>query len=625
MSVVDEDLTRHDSGDRTRRAAPRGLDPEADDQAGLLLGRYRLQRQLGTGAFGIVYRARDQRLDRDVAVKVLPRERVVHARFEREARAAARLQHPAIVTLYEAAVDDEAAYLVSELVRGQTVDTLLHEGKLSDRDIVEIGVSLCDALAHAHAQGVIHRDIKPSNMLVVNRPSAGGQRAKLTDFGVAHVVGGDSLTRTGDVIGTAAYMSPEQADGREAGPESDLYSLALVLYEALSGTNPVRDALSNGRRRRAAPFIPPLRRQRRDLPRRLAGAIDASLRARAIERGSLADLRAVLAESIDVADDMRGVVSPGWGAGQDDVDFADPDDREWREEVEDDHEERRPWFARGGQRAATGSAAGRLRESLPRGLSAAAAGLMTAWLSVHLLSGGPAAPAAMALVVAGLVLLLPRLGWLPVLLVLAVLAGVEGRAAGAIGLLMITVPVIVLLAFSRAGAPLPAGAVALGVVGLAGAWPAFVARTCSGWWRRAVIGAAGFIWLAAAGALWGRDLYWLPARVPPGERWTADMHVAVHQVLLPIVQPGLIGGALVWALVAALIPMVERRGRLWLDLSVAALSTAAIVIGAEMAGANTLGHAVLGAVVGGVITAAPALFAFLWDTRRDLRSAPLVP
>ena len=117
-----------------------------------MLDRYRLHRRLGAGAFGTVWLARDERLDREVAVKIVPRERIVGGRFEREARAAARLSHPGIVTLYEAAADDDGAYLVSELVRGATLDELLATGRLSDRDIVAIGIALCDALAHAHAR-----------------------------------------------------------------------------------------------------------------------------------------------------------------------------------------------------------------------------------------------------------------------------------------------------------------------------------------------------------------------------------------------------------------------------------------------------------------------------------------
>src|SRR5205807_2747260 len=132
-------------------------------EAPLSLDRYRLHRRLGAGGFGTVWMARDERLDRDVAVKIVARARVLGGRFEREARAAARLSHPGIVTLYEAAVDDDGAYLVSELVRGSTLGALLEAGRLSDRDIVQIGIALCDALAHAHAEGVVHRDVKPSN------------------------------------------------------------------------------------------------------------------------------------------------------------------------------------------------------------------------------------------------------------------------------------------------------------------------------------------------------------------------------------------------------------------------------------------------------------------------------
>src|SRR5205085_5712273 len=148
-----------------------------------VLGRYRLHRRLGSGAFGTVWLARDERLGRDVAVKVVPRERVAGGRFEREAKAAAQLAHPGIVTLYEAAIDDEGAYLVSELVHGATLADSLEEGRLSDRDVVRIGIALCDALGHAHAHGVVHRDLKPSNVLVPDLPSTDSELVKLTDFG----------------------------------------------------------------------------------------------------------------------------------------------------------------------------------------------------------------------------------------------------------------------------------------------------------------------------------------------------------------------------------------------------------------------------------------------------------
>ena len=253
--------------------------------------------------------ARDERLDREVAIKILPRERVLGGRFEREARAAARLTHPGIVTLYEAAVDDEGAYLVSELVHGNTLDRLLAEGRLSDRDVVQIGVALCDALAHAHANGVIHRDVKPSNVLIPERPTSPAGLARLTDFGVARVLDGDSLTLAGDVIGTAAYMAPEQAQGLPAGAAADLFSLALVLYEGLTGVNPVRTGAGAQPGRRLGMHLPPLRRQRRELPRELGQAIDLALRPRPGERGRLDELRGALATVVGRMRDEPGVIA----------------------------------------------------------------------------------------------------------------------------------------------------------------------------------------------------------------------------------------------------------------------------------------------------------------------------
>src|SRR5207244_3870857 len=121
-----------------------------------------------------------------------------------------------------------------ELVVGETLADLYAEGALSDRDVLCLGVALCDALTHAHAQGVIHRDVKPSNVMVPDEPAQGAGIAKLTDLGVAHVADGELLTGTGDVVGTLAYMAPEQAEGEHVTPAADLYALALVLYEGLA-------------------------------------------------------------------------------------------------------------------------------------------------------------------------------------------------------------------------------------------------------------------------------------------------------------------------------------------------------------------------------------------------------
>src|SRR3954463_2971559 len=159
--------------------------------ARLILGRYRMERRLGAGGFGVVWLAWDEKLEREVAVKVIPRESGSGERVEREARAAARLNHPGIVAVYELAADEHDVYLVSELVRGRTLAELMRAGAVSDRDVARIGVALCDALEHAHAHGVIHRDVKPQNVMVVDEPAAGAGFAKLGDFGVAHLAVGD--------------------------------------------------------------------------------------------------------------------------------------------------------------------------------------------------------------------------------------------------------------------------------------------------------------------------------------------------------------------------------------------------------------------------------------------------
>ena len=207
------------SMEATEELPGRGSQPTPPATAGPppVLGRYRLGARLGSGGFGTVYAAHDERLDRDVAVKVIPVGEPAGSsspeRASREALAAARLDHPGIVAVFDAGEDGDARYLVSELVRGRTLDALAAAGDLSDRDVLRVGLALADALGHAHGRGVIHRDVKPQNVIVPDRPRSARSAAKLTDFGVAHLAGDAPLTRTGDVVGTLAYMAPEQADG----------------------------------------------------------------------------------------------------------------------------------------------------------------------------------------------------------------------------------------------------------------------------------------------------------------------------------------------------------------------------------------------------------------------------
>ena len=524
----------------------------------LVLERYRLHRRLGSGAFGSVWMARDERLDRDVAVKVVPRERVVGGRFEREARAAARLSHPGIVTLYEAAVDDEGAYLVSELVSGATMAELLEADRLSDRDIAQVGVALCDALLHAHAEGVIHRDVKPSNILIPDRASSPAQLAKLTDFGVARVIGGDSLTRTGDVVGTAAYMAPEQAEGRQAGASADLYSLALVIYEALTGVNPLRAGAGVQRARRLGAHLPPLRRHRRDLPRELGRAIDQALRPRAKERGSIEELRRTLAGSLPRLEDAPGDLDEEPGeleASRPEVVVAERDPAGDELKVVD-----------------------RQEVSLPaRLLAAAGAALLGAWVGAVLLHGGLVAAGAVGGASALAVALLPGAGWLGLTVVGAAALAIQGQAGAAVLLAVGALLPVALLPTRPARWPLAAAAPALGAISLAGAWPALAARASSAW-QRAVLGAVGWVWLALGTVLSGKPLYaGLPDAVPPVGAWSVSPSAAVHEVLGPLFSSGALTPALVWAAAAVALPAVLYQRDLMLRAGLAALWAAALL------------------------------------------------
>ena len=284
-----------------RRSIVRG-GPRASPSAPaeLVLGRYRLLERLGAGGFGEVWRARDELLQREVAVKRIRLGPGGESdRAEREAQASARLSHPAIVALYEACAVEGAFYLISELVDGETLAELIACDELDDDEILEIGLALSGALAHAHGRGVIHRDIKPQNVLVPHRVPEAAGAAKLTDFGGASLAGEDGLTRTGDVLGTLAYMAPEQSEGREVGVQADLYALALVLYEAFSGVNPVRGATPAATARRIGEPLEPLERSRRDLPRGLTRALDRAIAPAPPDRGTLADLAHALERALE--------------------------------------------------------------------------------------------------------------------------------------------------------------------------------------------------------------------------------------------------------------------------------------------------------------------------------------
>src|SRR5262249_41551605 len=263
-------ITRRRAGDRKGKRG-RPWNQERAMVGERILGRFRIEDRIGSGGFGTVYRAWDERLERPVAVKIIDPEHGA-ARVMREAQAVGRLAHRNIATLYELASEGKRAILVSELIEGATMRELGRRGALSDRLVAEVGADSAAALAHAHRAGVVHRDIKPENIMV----SSSGE-ARLVDFGIARIAGAETLTATGAVVGTLAYMAPEQADGLRPGPSADVYSLALTLYESLCGEHPLIRENPAATARAIGEPVPPLGAVRTDLPEALTEAIDASL------------------------------------------------------------------------------------------------------------------------------------------------------------------------------------------------------------------------------------------------------------------------------------------------------------------------------------------------------------
>jgi eukaryotic-like serine/threonine-protein kinase len=537
-----------------------------------VLGRYRLLERLGAGGFGVVWRAHDELLDREVALKqILIGPDGDSERATREAHAAARLAHPAIVALYEACVVEDACYLISELIDGETLAQLLAGAEIEDREVLEIGLALIAALAHAHARGVIHRDIKPQNVLIPRHLSAHSAPAKLTDFGGATLVGEDGLTRTGDVYGTLAYMAPEQSEGDEVGVESDLYALALVLYEALSGVNPVRGATPAATARRIGSELDSLRRHRRDLPRTLTDALDGALASVPEDRGSLEDLRVALQEALD-------------GAPHD---------------------------------------APTLRRARPRSRTALG---REATLRAHAPTRRPISPRALVAPPARIAgeepaaleqprrLALPRAAWLAGVVLLVGWEVSAGRAGVGLMVLAASAPVLALGAERRRlgiGWLAAALAPALGLAGLAGAFPA-LAGQASRWRDRALLGALGYWWLSLAEPLLGRRL-WLGAAPPAyNGAWEGSIDLTAGHVIAPLLTLGVLLGALLWALAAIALPWLVRGRSALIDLMAASVWSAAVFLAAPPLDSGLMPHSVqpgargalLGAVLGGLLAVA---------------------
>jgi len=554
----------------------------------LVLGRYRLLAQLGSGGFGVVWRAHDELLHREVAVKRVwlgaDGGPIDAERASREALATARLAHPAIVALYEACAQDGAFYLISELVDGETLACLIADDELGDEQVLEIGVALASALAHAHERGVIHRDIKPQNVLV---PQARGEQrqpaglqaaAKLTDFGGATLVGEDALTRTGDVLGTLAYMAPEQSEGREVGVQADLYSLALVIYEALCGVNPVRAATPAATVRRIGSRLPSLARVRGDLPRELTRALDRALAPAPADRGTLEELRGALEDALqhDQPRTLRARRASARAA-------------RWSQQQRPALQPHAP-VAEPPPPAPTGDPAGGEAELQAR---------------EHLRPTR-----------------LPRATWLACAALLAGWQASAGRAGVALLVIAALAPLFALsgrYGASRLGPRwLACGlAPALGLVGLAGAFPA-IAGQASRWRERAALGVLAYWWLRLAEPLLdsgaaGRRL-WLgpPAGTPPRAAWEGSLSLAASHVVGPLLTVGVLLGALLWGAGALALPWIVRGRSAALDLVAVTVWSALLVAGAPALDGGLKAHApdpsphgiVLGAVLGGMLAVA---------------------
>ncbi|HTZ64587.1 MAG TPA: serine/threonine-protein kinase [Solirubrobacteraceae bacterium] len=608
-----------------RRVTP----AEANAPGALVHDRYRLCERLGAGGFGIVWRAEDQLLRREVALKRIPlapgcpvppgRELGLGERAGREALAAARLAHPAIVALYEAYTDDDAVYLISELVHGRTLAQLITARELDDRQILEIGIALTAALGHAHERGVIHRDVKPQNVLIPDAPGEHDTPAKLTDFGGARLSGEDALTRPGETIGTLAYMAPEQSEGRVVGTPADVYSLALVLYEALTGANPVRAATPAATARRIGRQLPALRTCRCDLPAVLADTLDAALRPDPGERATLPQLRSAL--------EQGGAAGQTTSATRVARDLGSASSRLVRQPVEDSVPGAMPFMdanahARavlGGVAAPTGDVAARARAvGAPSGGARARAGgdVAPAGAPNPGTAPGEAEPAdGRSRLVERLAA--PRILWVGCALALIVWQAARGRPGLALVFLALAAPLPLFGRRPGAGPLLAALAPVLGLVGLAGAYPALAGQAQRAP-RRAVLGAVGYWWLVLAapiliaGAHRGRLWLALPSSTPPRATWESNLNATAVHVLAPTLTLGLLLGAALWALGAIVLPWVVRGRNAAVDVVAAVVWSAllfaaapALDAGLALGSPATLPRgAVLGALLGGLLAIA---------------------
>ena len=243
-------------------------------QENLVLGRYRPLRPLGSGGSGSVWLVRDEEAEREVALKIVPRQGKAGSRAEREVEAATRLRHPHCLRALALERDERHVYVAYPYVRGHTLRESLRGGALDDWTAVEAAAQVLEALAHAHAKGVVHRDVKPSNIML---EEGEGVSVRLLDFGLARIDQADTLTAVGDVPGTLGYIAPERLAGEEATGAADVWSVGVLLWESLAGRHPFSSFSPLETAKRVQEGAPPLASLRPDLPRALTATVDRML------------------------------------------------------------------------------------------------------------------------------------------------------------------------------------------------------------------------------------------------------------------------------------------------------------------------------------------------------------
>ncbi|MBJ7458214.1 MAG: serine/threonine protein kinase [Thermoleophilaceae bacterium] len=551
----------HNLRERTTRALrPSGRRTRLRDRFELLV-------PLGSGGFGTVWEGFDMLLERPVAIKELKIDQELTDSGDalREARATARLNHPAIVSLYEVVSEGDCIYMINELVHGHTLAAMIDEGLMSDNDAGRIGYALCEALGHAHAQGVIHRDVKPANVMVTSAwlEGSGGWRvqpAKLMDFGIASIVdpgrhGGRA--HAGPHAGSRGYVAPEQEAGDPASPASDVYSLALVLFECFTGAGP-----GKGRRSRLA-------RARRDLPYELSGTIDRCLEPDPYLRPDVVELGQAIYDALPQL--SHNLAAPTLGSRVRELFGRTPRERS------DSYTHDRPALRLPrDQQAPREPGSGRLWRF---GIAALAAAMCAATM----LATGVTISFIQPLIAAALVFVLPRAGWALAATAGAVALAVDGQVGSAMFLVL---PALV--AALAAMVPLP--------------------RVVDG----ALAGAGAFAWVVGVQAMSGASLALsVPdAGASPEElRQYADI---AARALLDFAQPAYTASLGLWSLTgAAAVVLIDRRAGMagWAALGCAFLA-------AQVAIGQLLGQSVPAiSIVGAVLVLAMLICAAVWTRR----------